>query len=181
MVVAGIIVGVVLAGGSGPSRLTPSPSGGAQGPPTIATLMATAIGPTEIDLRWPTATGQVLLYYVYRDGKLLTTEPEATTTYTDTTVQPGHEYVYAVEASAPSGLKSSRVTISATSPPPPPLAAARLSGEFVIHTTYVSENFINHRVGEKHYVWGGSSPRSVPAEPARSRSTCSLRTRVASC
>jgi fibronectin type 3 domain-containing protein len=89
--------------------------------------------PLRIALAWPASSDDVAVaaYEVLRDGALLATA--SGTSYTDTAVQSGRSYSYAVRALDAAGNRSGEATASATAPDvvapsaPPNLAAKALS------------------------------------------------------
>jgi hypothetical protein len=148
LVVGGAVAAFALRQSGSPSKTTaghsatPSPAG-----PKVAGVIATPVSAIEVDLTW-TSTGQVLLFYVYRNGRQITTAAAGRSSYKDTTVVPNHTYTYGVEAADLAGHRSDRVETIVKSLPPPPLADARLQGQFIVRAKYLSENFTNKSVGQ---------------------------------
>lgn len=91
-------------------------------PPTKpAQVTASAISANQVNINWNASTdsgGSGLAgYNVYRDGKKLNSKPVTTTSYGDSTVDPGISYTYAVEAVDGAGNKSSLSNTSTVKTP----------------------------------------------------------------
>ncbi len=90
-------------------------------PPTTPTSLAGAhVSPTQVHLTWSGSTDNesgVASYNVYRNGNLIGSS--ATTSYDDSTVQPGVMYTYSVSAVNGSGTESVRSSpeVHADAPP----------------------------------------------------------------
>jgi hypothetical protein len=69
-------------------------------PLTPGNLVASSIGPFEVDLSWDSTTDNVGVvgYTVYRDGVAIATVEDGTYVYTDPAVQPDTTYAYAFDA-----------------------------------------------------------------------------------
>jgi fibronectin type 3 domain-containing protein len=91
-------------------------------PPAPADLAATAAGPDQIDLTWTAAVDPesgVDSYNVYRDGALAGSS--ATTSFSDTGLDPNTAYAYEVSAVNGEGLEGAKSDpAAATTDPPPP-------------------------------------------------------------
>ena len=98
-------------------------------PPSRPTgLAATVVSSTRVDLSWNASTDDVGVtgYTVYRDGSRIGTVGGATLSYSDTTVLPGNDYTYTVDAfdaagnhsaqSAPAGASTSGDTTPPSKP-----------------------------------------------------------------
>jgi len=87
-------------------------------PPTVPTnLVATAVGPTRVNLTWTASTDNVGVtgYKVYRNGGQIGTS--ATTSYSDGTCSPSTAYTYTVSAYDAAGNNSAQsAPASATTP-----------------------------------------------------------------
>jgi hypothetical protein len=142
----GAIAAVALLGGNSPSKPKAGQPTLAAGP-KVTGIQATPVSAIEVDLTW-TATGPVQLFYVYRNGNVLSTESSSTMSYKDLSLAPNRSYTYAVEAADSAGNRSDRAETMARTLPPPPLADARLQGQYIIRAKYLSENFTNKSVGQ---------------------------------
>ena len=95
--------------------------------PSVPTgLVATAVGPHQIDLSWSPSADNVgvVSYDLYRDDGLLATTGGSATSYVDTSAAPGTSYAYSVlardgagNASAPCGDASVTTPITASPHP----------------------------------------------------------------
>jgi chitodextrinase len=94
-------------------------SSGDTQPPTVPTnLVATAVGPTQINLTWDASQDNVGVegYEVFRGGSLLAS-PGNVTSYSDTSVAPDATYTYTVLAYDAAGNQSAQSSpASATTP-----------------------------------------------------------------
>lgn len=93
-------------------------------PSTPANLSASIVSSGQVDLSWAPSTDNsgVHGYRVIRDGQVLTETNGATTSYSDTSVQPGEQYTYWVTAVDFAGNESSPSdTVAVEMPPLPPL------------------------------------------------------------
>jgi hypothetical protein len=89
--------------------------GGGVNPPT--NLTAQAVSTSEIDLSWDASTtGDVTAYHVFRGGgaQPIATVTAPTTTFQDTSLQPGTQYSYTVTAVDPTGESAPSNTATAT-------------------------------------------------------------------
>jgi chitodextrinase len=90
-----------------------------QPPSTPDGLTASAVSATQVDLAWNASTDNTTVagYTVFRDGAPLATVSGSTLTYSDTTVQSGFTYSYAVDAYDDGGNHSSlSSSVSVTTP-----------------------------------------------------------------
>ncbi len=81
----------------------------ASGPTTPSGVTAAATSSTSVELNWNPSTeagGSVASYRIDRNGTTLTTVGASTTTFTDTTAQPGTTYTYGIAAIDGSGTPS---------------------------------------------------------------------------
>src|SRR5207253_1487283 len=69
-----------------------------QPPGTPTELRTHALDSERIDLSWTPPAGDVYGYTVYRDGVAVDIEDAGTTTFHDTSLQPGTHYTYTVDA-----------------------------------------------------------------------------------
>ncbi len=120
-----------------------------QAPTTPASLTATVVSATRIDLAWSASTDNsgIAGYRLYRNGTLIATR--TTRSYSDRGLQPDTLYSYAVEAYDAAGNTSGQATASATTladttPPTVSLTAprngARVSGGSVTISARASDN-----------------------------------------
>ena len=101
-------------------------------PPTIPTgLTANAVSSTQVDLSWNASTDNVAVagYTVYRDGVAITTVPDTSLSYSDTSILSGLTYNYTVDAFDGGGNHSASsdpvaVTTPDTEPPSVPTGLA---------------------------------------------------------
>jgi fibronectin type 3 domain-containing protein len=125
---------------SQPSNLAPVTVPDTEDPTPPASLTATAVSPSQIDVAWEAAADNVAVtsYQVYRDDTLLATIDPATA-YSDSVIAPAtHKYeVRALDAagnvSAFSNSDTATVEVPDTEPPLPPgnLTAAQTSADHV--------------------------------------------------
>jgi parallel beta-helix repeat protein len=123
------------------SATTPSPPD-SSAPTTPGGLVATAPGPTQVNLTWNASTDDVGVsgYTVYRNGSALATVSAATLTYSDSTVAAATGYAYTVDAFDAAGNHSATsASASVTTPAPasdtkPPAAPAGLSASAPVST-----------------------------------------------
>jgi chitodextrinase len=120
-----------------------------QAPTTPASLTATVVSATRIDLAWSASADNsgIAGYRLYRNGTLIATR--TTRSYSDRSLQPDTLYSYAVEAYDAAGNTSGQATVSATTladtTPPTvslttPRNGARVSGGSVTISAKASDN-----------------------------------------
>jgi chitodextrinase len=116
-------------------------------PPTVPTgLAANVVSSTQVDLGWNASTDNVAVvgYTIYRDGTAITTVPDTSLSYSDTTVLPGVTYSYAVDAFDGGGNHSATSTpVTVTTPDTeapsvPTSLAANASGATQVDLSWVA-------------------------------------------
>lgn len=105
-------------------------------PPSAPGAVSTTTTALSVALTWGAATDNtaVTAYLVYRDGTLISTVAGTVLTYTDTTVQPGKTYTYAIVARDAAGNISAATPSGAvTTPQPPPINVFTISGRITLN------------------------------------------------
>jgi hypothetical protein len=158
LVVAGIVIGVVIASGGGkkevaslnPTATTPpAPS---VAPPVGFTAKGQAI-PFGVVMTWSAPTGQgVQGYRIYREGVQIATPPSGTTTYMDSNVKPGKTYTYEILTRGTGLIQSARVS-SDVVVPVPPLSSARFEGTFDAKMKTTSQSGYSDNLGSFTLGW----------------------------
>jgi glucose/arabinose dehydrogenase/PKD repeat protein len=124
------------------SATTPEPD---TNPPSApGTLEVTVVGPTEVELAWLAAVDDTELggYSVYRDGSLLAMVDAATTSYTDTTVEPEMSYTYWVVAFDTSGNPSDPSnSVVVDTPQPPSLVVVPIAEDATVRENRAGRNY----------------------------------------
>lgn len=107
----------------------------------------------QVTLTWgaPAGGGEVVRYYVYRDGRFVKAVEPVSPTYVDTSVRPGERYTYEVEARA-QGQASARVAVDVETPTPR-LADARVEGTFHARLVLVSSAGYEETPRRASFVW----------------------------
>ena len=104
------------------SNAQATPSGVAQPPTAPSNLTANATSPTSVTLTWTASSGGVTAYHVERSPDGINFSEVAATvfapTYTDTTAQPGTQYVYRVRAEKQGVFSGYSNPAQVTTPPP---------------------------------------------------------------
>lgn len=107
-------------------------------PPTVPTgLIANVISSTQVDLGWNASTDDVAVtgYTIYRDGLPLTTVPDSTLSFSDSSVLPSTSYQYSVDAFDADGNHSAASPpVSVTTPNDPPTVPAGLTANVISST-----------------------------------------------
>jgi hypothetical protein len=90
-------------------------------PPGAPVLTASPTSPTSVSVSWTASTDNVALagYDVLRGGTLLASVGTSTLSYTDSTVDGGQTYSYAVRARDTAGNSTTSAPVSVTTPLPP--------------------------------------------------------------
>lgn len=102
---------------------------------------ATADG-FSVRLSWSAdpASAKIEGYEVRKNGHLLTSPTESSTTYTDTEVKPGKKYAYEIRSKGVSAKTTSEPATDEVKIKTPSLKEARLEGDFGITTRIVSQS-----------------------------------------
>ncbi len=101
------------------------------GPSTPATVTAAATSTTSVALNWSASSeagGSIASYRIYRNGSGLATVGSSTTSFTDTSAQPGTTYSYSV-AAVDTGGQASWPGLAKLITTPPPLQFSPGSGQ----------------------------------------------------
>jgi parallel beta-helix repeat protein len=118
-------------------------------PPSVPqNLVATAINHARIDLSWTASTDNIAVgsYTIRRGGSFLATVGGATTTYSDTTVQPSTSYSYTVEAldtATPPNPSGQSSAANATTPATPPVFTVTPKADAYVNESSPGTNYGN--------------------------------------
>jgi hypothetical protein len=160
VVILGIVIGAVLAGGGGkrpavaisPSALT-SPSPSATVAPPVGFTATGQTDPFGVVLTWSAPVGQsVQGYRIFRAGVQVAAVPSGTTTYLDSNVTPGGTYTYEILTRGEGLFQSTKVSTD-VNVPVPPLSSARLDGSFNVRFKTSSQFGYVGSLGKFTLVW----------------------------
>ncbi|MFF2089560.1 DNRLRE domain-containing protein [Paenibacillus sp. NPDC058174] len=138
-------------------------SGGDTVPPSApATITATAVSSTQINLNWPAATDNIGVtgYEVYRGAQLISTP--TTTTYSDTGLTPSTAYSYTVKAVDAAGNRSSASPAAAATTP-----AGTGGGGGTVTLAPTDDSYVHESNVTKNY--GSATSMYVKTDTSQSR------------
>lgn len=120
-----------------------------EAPDSPTNLKVSALSSTEVHLTWTDHAEDEDGYYVERDGAQIVTLSSNASSFTDTSLKPGTEYEYRVQAFSNYSGESSYsniatiITPSATATPPPPTGETIVMHFYVDNTDYFINGALN--------------------------------------
>jgi hypothetical protein len=145
LAVGGAVTGAIV-GGSDPAPATaPSvPSPGATTVVPAPTHLVASTAPFRVILRWKPGAGATAdtVYVVYRDGTMVQSVLDGSTSWIDESALPNSSYRYRVDSADGSDAQDGSASVVAKTPDAP-ASAGRLAGVFSVKMTKTSSSGVN--------------------------------------